>query len=74
MTNLTASEPSVLESKLDNSNWVGRFWARLVNISATALSSLQQTSSRRIQGIGVDHALHDQMRYEVMRHEARRLS
>ena len=72
MINLTASEPSLLDSKLTSSSWAARFWARLMNITATALSFSQQTT-RRCLDRAVDHKLYDQMRYEVMRHEARRL-
>ena len=72
MTNLTASEASVLDSKLNSTSWAG-FWARLMSITATALSSLQQTPRRCIERAVDDHKIHNEMRYEVMRHEARRL-
>jgi hypothetical protein len=73
MTNLTASESSLLNGKLNSSSLAARFWARLMSITATALIFPQQNPLRCIDR-PVDHKLHNQMRYEVMRHEARRLS
>ena len=73
MTNLTASEPSLLDSKLKSTSWTARFWARLMSITATALSSLHQTPRRCIDRAVDDQNLYKQIRYEVMRHEARRL-
>jgi hypothetical protein len=72
MTNLIASEPSLLDGKRNSSRWGFRLWARLMNISATADSSLQR-GSHRIIDRAFDHNLHNQLRHEVMRHEARRL-
>ena len=74
MTNLTVSEPSLLDSKLKPPSWTARSWARLVSITAITLSSLQQAPPRHIDRYVDDHKLYNQMRYEVMRHEGRRLS
>jgi len=70
MINLTANEASLLGGKLNTSSRVARLCARLMNITATAVSRLRQTP-RRCTGRAFDHNLH--MRHEVMRHEARRL-
>lgn len=73
MTTLTASEPSLLASKRKSTNWAGGLLTRLMNVTATALSFLQQNPRKHIERVVDDHKLHNRLRYEVMRHKARRL-
>ncbi len=73
MTYLTASEPSLLDRKLSSTGQATRFWSRLMSITATAFNSLQRTQRPCIDRAVDDQRLRQQIRYEAMRHESRRL-
>ena len=73
MTYLTASEPSLLDRKLSSTGQATRFWSRLMSITATAFNSLQRTQRPCIDRAVDDQRFCQQMRHEIMRHEARRL-